>query len=89
LNLVHVDLVRQIVPPSKPREEAGMYWGYKVRYASQLSSVFKECPFEVIIMILVSTSFYNLDHISCITLFPNTKSRVVTIIWLVPRSTAW
>ncbi|XP_020878276.1 putative methyltransferase C9orf114 homolog isoform X1 [Arabidopsis lyrata subsp. lyrata] len=41
-----LDLVRQIVPPSKPREEAGMYWGYKVRYASQLSSVFKECPFQ-------------------------------------------
>ncbi|KAF2573228.1 hypothetical protein F2Q70_00005825 [Brassica cretica] len=41
-----LDLVRQIVPPSKPREEAGMYWGYKVRYASHLSSVFKECTFE-------------------------------------------
>lgn len=75
-----LDLVRQIVPPSKPREEAGMYWGYKVRYASHLSSVFKECPFQVIIMILCSSSLYELDHISCIALFPNTKSRVVMII---------
>ncbi|CAL1411401.1 unnamed protein product [Linum trigynum] len=35
-----------IVPFSKPREEAGMYWGYRVRYASNISSVFKHCPFK-------------------------------------------
>ncbi|KAL2463796.1 Nucleic acid-binding [Forsythia ovata] len=36
---------RQIVPSSRPREE-GMYWGYKVRYASNISSVFKNCPYK-------------------------------------------
>ncbi|XP_010420729.1 PREDICTED: putative methyltransferase C9orf114 [Camelina sativa] len=51
-----LDLVRKIVPPSKPREEAGMYWGYKVRYASQLSSVFKECPFQGGYDYLIGTS---------------------------------
>ncbi|KAG2300114.1 hypothetical protein Bca52824_036586 [Brassica carinata] len=55
-----LDLVRQIVPPSKPREEGGMYWGYKVRYASHLSSVFKECPFEGGYDYLIGTSEHGL-----------------------------
>ncbi|CAA7035384.1 unnamed protein product [Microthlaspi erraticum] len=55
-----LDLVRQIVPSSKPREEAGMYWGYKVRYASHLSSVFKECPFEGGYDYLIGTSEHGL-----------------------------
>ncbi|XP_006287893.2 putative methyltransferase C9orf114 [Capsella rubella] len=55
-----LDLVRQIVEPSKPREEAGMYWGYKVRYASQLSSVFKECPFQGGYDYLIGTSEHGL-----------------------------
>ncbi|VYS67323.1 unnamed protein product [Arabidopsis thaliana] len=55
-----LDLVRQIVPPCKPREEAGMYWGYEVRYASQLSSVFKECPFEGGYDYLIGTSEHGL-----------------------------
>ncbi|XP_052188893.1 uncharacterized protein LOC127799172 [Diospyros lotus] len=38
------DLPRQVVSSSRPREELGMYWGYKVRYASNVSSVFKESP---------------------------------------------
>ncbi|XP_011071558.1 putative methyltransferase C9orf114 homolog isoform X2 [Sesamum indicum] len=36
---------RKVVPSSRPREE-GMYWGYKVRYASNISSVFKNCPYQ-------------------------------------------
>ncbi|XP_030548145.2 putative methyltransferase C9orf114 isoform X2 [Rhodamnia argentea] len=40
------DLPRQVVSSSKPRDDAGTYWGYKVRYASNLSSVIKECPYE-------------------------------------------
>ncbi|CAF1778294.1 unnamed protein product [Brassica oleracea var. botrytis] len=55
-----LDLVRHIVPPSKPREEAGMYWGYKVRYASHLSSVFKECTFEGGYDYLIGTSEHGL-----------------------------
>ncbi|KAM7462756.1 hypothetical protein LguiA_030877 [Lonicera macranthoides] len=38
------DQPRQVVSSSKPREEMGMYWGYKVRYAPNISSVFKCCP---------------------------------------------
>ena len=34
------------VAPSAPRQEAGYYWGYTVRPASSLSSVFTECPFD-------------------------------------------
>ncbi|KAG8373047.1 hypothetical protein BUALT_Bualt12G0130200 [Buddleja alternifolia] len=37
--------LRKIVPSTRPREE-GMYWGYKVRYASNISSVFKKCPYQ-------------------------------------------
>lgn len=45
--LLFLDFVHQVVSSSKPREEVGTYWGYKVRYASNISSVFKECPFKV------------------------------------------
>ncbi|CAN1129377.1 Putative methyltransferase C9orf114 [Linum perenne] len=44
-NLDSVTL-RPVVSLSKPREEAGMYWGYRVRYASNISAVFKYCPFK-------------------------------------------
>ncbi|XP_041001036.1 putative methyltransferase C9orf114 homolog isoform X1 [Juglans microcarpa x Juglans regia] len=40
------DLPREIVSSSKPREEAGIYWGYRVRYASNINSVFKDCQFK-------------------------------------------
>ncbi|EPS65811.1 hypothetical protein M569_08966, partial [Genlisea aurea] len=36
---------RKIVPRSRPKEE-GMYWGYQVRYAPAISSVFKKCPYQ-------------------------------------------
>ncbi|CAD6339843.1 unnamed protein product [Miscanthus lutarioriparius] len=38
--------IRKVVPPSTPREQMGSYWGYKVRYTSNLSSVFKNSPFK-------------------------------------------
>ncbi|XP_057475165.1 uncharacterized protein LOC130763291 [Actinidia eriantha] len=40
------DLPRQVVSSSKPRDEAGMFWGYKVRYASSISSVFIDSPYK-------------------------------------------
>ncbi|XP_031276572.1 putative methyltransferase C9orf114 [Pistacia vera] len=40
------DFPRKVVPASKPKEETGMYWGYKVRYASNISSVFKDCSYK-------------------------------------------
>ncbi|OAY85445.1 putative methyltransferase C9orf114 [Ananas comosus] len=38
--------LRKIVSPSSPREEMGKYRGYKVRYASSLSTVFNSSPFK-------------------------------------------
>ncbi|MQL72414.1 hypothetical protein Taro_004754 [Colocasia esculenta] len=40
------DGLKQVVTPFTPQEEMGLYWGYKVRYASNISSVFKNCPFQ-------------------------------------------
>lgn len=37
--------LHQVVKSTTPREE-GMYWGYKVRYAPNLSSVIENCSFE-------------------------------------------
>ncbi|TVU20733.1 hypothetical protein EJB05_30328 [Eragrostis curvula] len=38
--------VRKVVPSSTPSEEMGSYWGYKVRYASNLSGIFKNSPYK-------------------------------------------
>lgn len=35
-----------VVAPSMPRQETGIYWGYNVRIADNLSSVFTESPYE-------------------------------------------
>ncbi|EOY05605.1 OB-fold-like, putative isoform 3 [Theobroma cacao] len=51
---------RQVVSSSKPREEAGTYWGYKVRYASNISSVFSECPYKGGYDHLIGTSEHGL-----------------------------
>ncbi|WOK96815.1 methyltransferase isoform X1 [Canna indica] len=39
-----IDGFKKVVASSSPREQMGLYWGYKVRYASNLSSVFRNCP---------------------------------------------
>ncbi|KAF3457176.1 hypothetical protein FNV43_RR01833 [Rhamnella rubrinervis] len=63
------DSPRQIVSSSKPREEAGMYWGYKVRYASNVSSVLKECPYKGGYDHLIGTSEHGLIVTpSCLTI---------------------
>lgn len=38
-------LLGKAVAPSRPREEAGIYWGYTTRLASSLQDVFTQCPF--------------------------------------------
>jgi len=45
-----------LVSPSAPRERAGLYWGYSIRIARGLSSVFTECPFEEGYDVTVGTS---------------------------------
>ncbi|KAM7278016.1 hypothetical protein ACFE04_005150 [Oxalis oulophora] len=54
------DVPRQVVSSSKPREEAGMYWGYKVRYAPNISSVFEGCPHKGGYDHLIGTSEHGL-----------------------------
>ncbi|KAI9386893.1 hypothetical protein POPTR_010G091400v4 [Populus trichocarpa] len=54
------DSPRQVVSLSKPREEAGLYWGYRVRYASNISSVFKDCPYRGGYDLLIGTSEHGL-----------------------------
>lgn len=34
-----------VVPPSLPRHEGGLYWGYTVRIANCLNQVFTQCPY--------------------------------------------
>jgi len=35
-----------IVPPTEPRRETGIYWGYSVRIASSLTEIFTKSPYE-------------------------------------------
>ncbi|KAH9604882.1 hypothetical protein KSS87_007887 [Heliosperma pusillum] len=39
-------VLHRVVPSTTPKEEEGMYWGYKVRYAPNLSSVFENSTYE-------------------------------------------
>ncbi|EME38790.1 hypothetical protein DOTSEDRAFT_139652, partial [Dothistroma septosporum NZE10] len=39
-------IIGEAVSPDTPREDGGYYWGYAVRQASSLGSVFTECPFD-------------------------------------------
>ncbi|XP_004496766.2 uncharacterized protein [Cicer arietinum] len=39
------DLPREVVSSSTPRED-GAYWGYQVRYAHNISSVFNDCTYK-------------------------------------------
>lgn len=36
----------QVVSPTSPRDEAGIYWGYTTRMASSIGAIFDECPYE-------------------------------------------
>ncbi|KAK6803869.1 hypothetical protein RDI58_001653 [Solanum bulbocastanum] len=50
----------QVVSSSTPMEDARMYWGYKVRYAPNISSVFKNCPYKGGYDHLIGTSEHGL-----------------------------
>ncbi|RWR93749.1 putative RNA methyltransferase [Cinnamomum micranthum f. kanehirae] len=54
------DCFRKVVLSSEPREEMGLYWGYKVRYAPSISYVFKHCPYEGGYDHLIGTSEHGL-----------------------------
>lgn len=36
----------EVVPPTQPRADTGVYWGYTVRLASSLSQVITKCPYD-------------------------------------------
>lgn len=44
------------VDPTEPREVDGLYWGYNVRFASSLSAVFKESPYDCSYDVSIGTS---------------------------------
>lgn len=41
------ELQGRVVPPSEPRAQLGIYWGYRVRVARGISRVLKEGPYKV------------------------------------------
>lgn len=53
---IETDSLKKVVGQSSPREEMGIYWGYKVRYAPNFSSVFKGCPYKDSYDYIVGTS---------------------------------
>lgn len=50
------EAVAEAVAPSTPREEVGYYWGYTVRSASSLSTIFTESPYDGGYDITIGTS---------------------------------
>ena len=60
------NLIRgKIVPPSAPRTQKGLYWGYMVRLAEKLSHVFTKCPFKGGYDLTVGTSERGEDIDGC------------------------
>uniref|UniRef100_A0A6M2DJ08 28S rRNA (uridine-N(3))-methyltransferase n=1 Tax=Xenopsylla cheopis TaxID=163159 RepID=A0A6M2DJ08_XENCH len=45
-----------IVTPSRPRAETGVYWGYNVRLANNISEVFTQSPYKKGYDLLIGTS---------------------------------
>ncbi|KAH3749326.1 putative methyltransferase C9orf114 [Dreissena polymorpha] len=45
-----------VVPPSQPRTHQGLYWGYTVRLANSLGTVFEECPYKEMYDLTIGTS---------------------------------
>jgi hypothetical protein len=77
-------LIAEPVSPSLPREEAGYYWGYTVRQAPSLSSVFTECPFDDGYDISIGTSergqsIFNMLSSSSPTPLPSAVSHALVV----------
>ncbi|KRY37233.1 Uncharacterized protein T01_9180, partial [Trichinella spiralis] len=49
-------LVAKVVNPTEPRTAMGYYWGYNVRLAKSLKSVFSDCPYVEGYDLIVGTS---------------------------------
>ena len=61
----------QVVKPSIPREVSGLYWGYSVRSAENLSSIFTKSPFQGGYDLCIGTSERgkNIDQIESLPKF--------------------
>ncbi|XP_055531300.1 putative methyltransferase C9orf114 [Wyeomyia smithii] len=57
----------KVVPPTQPRQETGIYWGYSVRIANSLSQVFTKSPYKGGYDLTIGTSDTGKDvhEISC------------------------
>lgn len=67
----------QVVSSSTPMEDAGMYWGYKVRYAPNISSVFKNCPYKGGYDHLIGTSEHGLVMKSSDLILPSFRHLLI------------
>ncbi|OIT30558.1 hypothetical protein A4A49_30608 [Nicotiana attenuata] len=74
---LNADIPHQVVSSSTPREDAGMYWGYKVRYAPNISSVFKNCPYEGGYDHLIGTSEHGLVMKSSDLILPSFRHLLI------------
>ncbi|KIW07762.1 uncharacterized protein PV09_01690 [Verruconis gallopava] len=72
----------EAVDPAEPREEGGYYWGYTVRQASSLSSVFTESPFEQGYDVSIGTSERGITLSSLLSRHNGTETKDTS----VPRS---
>lgn len=55
----------KVVSPNVPRQETGIYWGYTVRLASNLTEIFTKCPYEIGYDLTIGTSDKgtSIDHV--------------------------
>ncbi|VAI24284.1 unnamed protein product [Triticum turgidum subsp. durum] len=69
--------IRKVVPPSSPSEEMGSYWGYKVRYASNLSGVINDSPYKEGYDHIIGTSEHGETIISSELILPSFREGLV------------
>ncbi|XBH96072.1 hypothetical protein VPH35_086536 [Triticum aestivum] len=69
--------IRKVVPPSSPSEEMGSYWGYKVRYASNLSGVINDSPYKEGYDHIIGTSEHGETIISSELILPSFRHLLI------------
>ncbi|KAM0872823.1 hypothetical protein ACQ4PT_022511 [Festuca glaucescens] len=74
---ITTDCVRKVVPPSSPSEEMGSYWGYKVRYASNLSDVINGSPYKEGYDHIIGTSEHGETIISSELILPSFRHLLI------------
>ncbi|KAK0091040.1 hypothetical protein PV326_003839 [Microctonus aethiopoides] len=58
-------LIGKVVSPNVPRQETGIYWGYTVRLASNITEIFTKSPYEIGYDLTIGTSDKgtSIDHV--------------------------